>query len=287
MPIQRLFPDLGAGVGLRPTHFPTFAHQKPSSVSWVEVISENYMPWDGKTFGRHAHQLRKIRQDLPVALHGVSLSVGSVDSIDFEYLKTLKCLIDFLSPCWVSDHLCWTRLNGEHFHDLLPIPFTEEALQIISSNIMQVQDFLGRRILIENVSSYLEFSHSEMSEWEFINQLLEKADCGLLLDLNNVYVNSVNHQFEPIEFLGSLPTERIGEIHLAGHSVKDLFLIDTHDTSVSDEVWKLYQWTIQKIGPVSSMVERDGNIPPWNVLETEIKKIRELRDEEEVKSVPR
>lgn len=274
-----LFKDLGVGVGLRPAHRSQFLEQKPASVSWVEVISENYMPWSGQDFGKSFQALQRIRENLPVALHGVSLNIGSADKLDLDYLKRLRKLIDAIDPFLVSDHLAWTGVGGENLHDLLPVPYTEEALELISGKILQVQEFLGRRILIENPSSYLEFRGSEMSEPEFVGRLIEESDCGLLLDVNNVYVSSVNHGFDPIAYLEQIPPERIGQIHLAGHSRVNGYLIDTHDAPVCDEVWSLFRWCVEKFGGRSTMIERDGNIPEWPELESEILQIGEIRDE--------
>ncbi len=268
------FKNLGVGVGLRPAHHSKFLNERPASVSWIEVISENFMPWRGKSLGKAFQVLKKIRSDYPVALHGVSLNLGSTDSLDLSYLERLQILIEEIEPIVVSDHLSWTGVNGENMHDLLPLPYTQEALNLLVEKIDQVQNFLERRILIENPSTYLEFRLSEMSESEFIKELLLKSDCGLLLDINNVYVCSINHGFDPIAYLRHLPSDRIGQIHLAGHSKVGDFLIDTHDTPVCDEVWNLFKWSSSHFGPRSSMIERDGNIPEWDQLEIELLKMR-------------
>ena len=271
------FPDYGMGVGLRPAHFGRFVEGPPAAVSWVEVISENFMDWESRRARRPLQQLERICSSLPVALHGVSLSIGSTDPLDLNYLKRLKDLVDRMEPCWVSDHLCWTGVGDENLHDLYPVPFTRESLNWISERIRFVQDFIGRRILIENVSSYIEFEDSEMSEAEFLRELTSEADCGLLLDINNVYVSSVNHGFDARRFIEALPHERVGQLHLAGHSKKGGFLIDTHDAPVVDEVWDLYRYTAERVGPVSTMIERDANIPEWEELELEIVKARAIR----------
>ncbi|MGZ3772933.1 MAG: MNIO family bufferin maturase [Pseudobdellovibrionaceae bacterium] len=283
--MDSFFKDLGTGVGLRPAHYSDFLNKTPSSVSWVEVISENFMAWQGSdgTLGRAFQTLQKIRKNLPVALHGVSLNLGSADKLDMDYLKRLKDLADKIDPVIISDHLAWTGVNGKNIHDLLPIPYTEEALKLIVEKIEIVQNLMGRRILIENPSSYLEFNQTEIPEWEFISTLIKKADCGLLLDINNVYVSSVNHGFDPRTYLKNIPQEQIGQIHLAGHSVMDGYLIDTHDTPICAEVWDLYRWSVSQFPSISTMVERDGNIPEWNELEEEILKIKGIRDEEEKK----
>jgi len=281
--VKSLFNDLGVGVGLRPPHYAEIKEQKPKSISWVEVISENFMAWKDSPMAGAQENLLQIRKDFPVFLHGVSLSVGSVDVLDKNYLERLKQLVDMVQPAMVSDHLCWTGVGGENLHDLLPIPYTTEALNLISQKIDQVQNFLGRRILIENASTYLEYQASEMSEWEFLSQLLAKADCGLLLDINNVYVSSVNHGFDPKTYLSHLPIDRIGQIHLAGHSTMDGYLVDTHDHPVCESVWELYRWWNNEFGPVSTMIERDGNIPVWAELESEVQRITEVRSEKKLR----
>ena len=268
--------DLGVGVGLRPAHHSLFIEEQPSTVSWVEVVSENFMPWKGQDFGRPIQFLETVRKNLPIALHGVSLNIGSSDPLDFDYLKRLKSLIERIEPHIISDHLSWTGIKGENSHDLLPIPYTQEALELISTKLDQIQNFLGREILMENPSSYLEFKNSTMSEVEFLNELVKKTDCSLLLDVNNVYVSSVNHNFDPLEYLKQIPKNKVSQIHLAGHSQMNGYLIDTHDTSICSEVWVLYEWTLQNWGPRSTMIERDGNIPDWHELEFEILKLGEI-----------
>lgn len=274
-----LVQDLGVGVGLRPAHHFHFLKNKPKSVRWIEVISENYMPWKGKDFGSSIETLSKVREDYPVALHGVSMNLGSADSLDREYMARLKKLVDRINPFTISDHLSWTGINGQNLHDLLPVPYTEETLNLLAQKIEQAQEILGRRILIENPSSYLEFRTSEMSEPEFISALLEKSDCGLLLDINNVYVSSVNHGFDPVLYLKQIPEEKIGQIHLAGHSKMNGYLIDTHDEPICEEVWSLYRWAVSHFGTHSVMVERDGNIPDWAELEKELFKIGEINEQ--------
>lgn len=223
--------------------------------------------------------LERVRSLLPVHLHGVSMSIGSADDLNFEYLKRLKELIDRIQPEVVSDHLCWTGVDGENLHDLLPLPYTEETIRWVADKIMRVQDFLGRRLVIENLSSYVEFKTSQMREWEFLSEIVNRADCGLLLDINNVYVSSRNHDFNPLDYLNGIPHERVAQIHLAGHSVQDDgFLIDTHSTAVCDDVWTLYEWYTQKSGCRSTMIERDENIPQWAELEKEILKIRHIQE---------
>lgn len=274
-----LVQDLGVGVGLRPAHHFHFLKNKPKSVRWIEVISENYMPWKGKDFGTSIETLSKVREDYPVALHGVSMNLGSADSLDLEYMARLKKLVDRINPFAISDHLSWTGINGQNLHDLLPIPYTEETLNLLAQKIEHAQEILGRRLLIENPSSYLEFRSSEMSEPEFISALLVKSDCGLLLDINNVYVSSVNHGFDPILYLEQIPKDKIGQIHLAGHSKMNGYLIDTHDAPIFEDVWNLYRWAVSHFGTRSVMVERDGNIPDWAELEKELLIIGEINEQ--------
>lgn len=274
-----LYKDQGVGVGLRPAHHFHFLNEKPSSVQWVEVISENYMPWTGRGFGQSLQTLNQVRQDYPVSLHGVSMNLGSVDPLNLDYITRLKQLVDAVEPFVISDHLSWTGVQGQNQHDLLPVPYTEEALKIFVEKIDQVQNLLGHRLLIENPSSYLEFQSSEMTEPEFILQILKRTDCGLLLDINNVYVSSVNHQFDPVHYLKQIPENSIGQIHLAGHSNMDGYLIDTHDAPICEQVWNLYQWATQHFGPRSTMIERDGHIPEWQELEKELFRIKDIHEQ--------
>ncbi|MBM4253996.1 MAG: DUF692 domain-containing protein [Deltaproteobacteria bacterium] len=266
----------GIGVGLRPPHHDTFLRAPPSSVSWVEVISENFMPWADGDFRRGIATLLQIRDQCPVALHGVSANLGSADALDVTYLQSLKKLVDIIQPCSVSDHLAWTGVNGTNTHDLLPLPYTEECLENIVRKIDQMQNFLGCQIALENPSSYVEFKHAAMSEPEFLIEVVRRSDCNILLDINNVYVSSVNHQFDPKAYLRMLPKDRIDQIHLAGHSVKDAYLIDTHDAAICAEVWDLFRWYVAQFGAGSVMIERDGNIPTWSEMERELATIRDI-----------
>lgn len=270
--------DFGVGVGLRPAHHFEFLNEKPKSVQWIEVVSENYMPWKNQNYIQSHDTLTCVRQDYPIALHGVSMNLGSSDSLNLDYIKRLKILIDTIEPFIVSDHLSWTGVNGQNVHDLLPVPYTSEALNVFVDKISKAQDLLGRQILIENPSSYLEYSLSEMNEVEFILSVIKQSGCGLLLDINNVYVSSVNHGFDPLEYLKKIPKNIIGQIHLAGHSILDGYLIDTHDSPVCEEVWNLYEWHVSNNGPCSVMIERDGNIPEWQELEKEIKRLGEINE---------
>jgi uncharacterized protein (UPF0276 family) len=265
--------DLGHGVGLRREHFDRVL-AGPTSVDWFEVISENFMV-EG---GRPLHVLEAIRRDYPIVLHGVSLSIGSSDPLNADYLKDLAGLAERVEPAWVSDHLCWTGVGGHNAHDLLPLPYTEEALEHTAARVREVQDRLGRQIALENVSTYLTFAGSTMSEWEFLAQLSEQADCGILLDINNIYVSAVNHGFDAAEYIDAIAPERVWQIHLAGHSDQGTHLLDTHSRPVCDEVWALYRRAVERFGAVTSLVEWDEDIPSWETLEAESDKARIERD---------
>lgn len=264
-------PFLGFGLGLRPAHYPFILEHRPQ-VDWFEAISENYMV----PGGRASRTLEKIRERYPVVLHGVSLSLGSSDPLNKEYLKQLKDLARRIEPAWMSDHLCWTGVGGKNLHDLLPLPYTEETLKHVSKRIRQVQDFLERPILVENVSSYMEFRDSSMTEWDFLRTVSEESGCHLLLDINNIYVSSVNHEFDPMTYLKAMPPDRISQFHLAGHSDKDGYLLDTHDHPVKPAVWKLYQEALKLFGSVSTMIEWDENIPKFPKLFKTLQKARKL-----------
>ncbi|MDD9900130.1 MAG: DUF692 family protein [Alphaproteobacteria bacterium] len=268
------FPYLGYGVGLRPPHYSYIFENKPP-IDWFEIISENYMDTDG----RPKRMLEKVLADYPVIMHGVSLSIGTVDPLKSEYLRKLKDLMAWVQPAWVSDHLCWTGVAHKNTHDLLPVPYTEEALTHIIDRIKQVQDILGRQLVLENPSTYLEFSSSSMPEWEFIARMAEGADCGLLLDANNVYVSCYNHKWDPKTYIDALPLDRVAQIHLAGHTNKGTHIVDTHDDHVIDEVWNVYSYIMQRAGrDISTMVEWDGNIPDFPVVLAEVEKARVWRE---------
>lgn len=261
----------GFGLGLRPPHYEEFLEGRVP-VDFVEVISENFM-LDG---GRPLHVLERIRALHPVALHGVSMSIGSADGLDRAYLQRLRKLVDRIEPAVVSDHLCWTRIEGFNSHDLLPLPYTVEALDLVCTNISQAQDALGRAMLIENPSSYLTFGQSEMTEWEFLAEMTARTGCFLLLDVNNIYVSATNHAFDPIAYLDGVPADRVRQIHLAGHSQGRGLLIDTHDQAICPSVWSLYQHACRLVGPVATMIERDDHIPPLDNLLAELAIARDL-----------
>jgi uncharacterized protein len=264
------YPDLGLGVGLRSVHFNYILQERPA-VDWFEVISENFLD----SAGRPRYVLEQIAERYPVVMHGVSLSIGSTDPLNFDYLEKLKRLAREVNARWVSDHLCWTGVLGVNAHDLLPLPLNEESLAHVVRRVRSVQDFLERPLVLENPSSYVTFANSSMSEWEFLARMAEETDCGLLLDVNNVYVSSVNHDFDPIEYVENLPHDRIVQMHLAGHTNCQTHLIDTHDNHVTDPVWELYRLAHQRTGGVSSLLEWDAKIPPFPIVHAEILKARQ------------
>ena len=250
-------PFAGFGLGLRKPHYAEFLDHRVA-VDFVEVISENFMI-DG---GRPRQILRDVRARYPVALHGVSMSIGSADGLDGAYLARLRALVDEIDPLFVSDHLSWTRIEGFSSHDLLPLPYTREALDLVCANIDRAQEALGRAMLIENPSTYIDFAPADMTEWQFLDAMCARTGCGLLLDVNNVFVSASNHGFDPIAYLDGVPHDRVRQIHLAGHSISADLLIDTHDRPVPGSVWDLYAHVLTLLGPVATMIERDDDIPP-------------------------
>ncbi len=267
-------PYLGHGVGLRTQHYQDVLTGNPA-VDWFEVISENFMVPGGNP----RRVLRAVRERYPVVMHGVSLSIGSTDPLDEGYLDQLAALAAEVEPAWISDHLCWGSIDGLVAHDLLPLPQTEEALHHVVSRVRKVQDRLGRRILLENVSSYLTFRHSTMPEWEFLAEVARRADCGILLDVNNVFVSAHNHRFDPYQYLAGIPGDRVGQIHLAGHSRQGELLIDTHDHPVPDEVWNLYRAAVASFGACSTLIEWDDHVPPLERLLAESTRAAEIAAE--------
>jgi uncharacterized protein len=266
--------NLGLGVGLRSVHFDHILKHQPA-VDWFEIISENYID----SQGRPRYVLQQIAERYPVVMHGVSLSIGSTDPLDFEYLGKLKRLAREIDAKWISDHLCWTGVLGRNTHDLLPVPFTEQTLRHVVERVRTLQDFLERPFVMENPSSYVTFQDSTLDEWEFVTRMAEEADCGLLLDVNNVYVSSFNHDLDPETFLRALPPERIVQFHLAGHSDYGTHLIDTHDDHVIDPVWQLYRLVHQRTGGASTLLEWDARIPPFPVLHAEVLKAKRFLGE--------
>jgi hypothetical protein len=265
-------PFLGFGLGLRSEHYQEVLDQKPKAIDWFEIISENYMI-DG---GKPLYFLDRIRQDYPMVMHGVSLSIGSTDPLNYDYLRQLKELIQRVDPLWFSDHLCWTGVDHKNMHDLLPLPYTQAAVDHVADRISEVQDYMGRQMLIENLSSYITYTSDAMSEWEFLTAVSEKADCNLLLDVNNIYVSSFNHHFDPMDYLRGVPADRVWQHHLAGHQNNGNLIIDTHDEPVIDPVWELYAKTAELLGPVSTMIERDGNIPVLAEVIDELERARSI-----------
>lgn len=270
MKSRTLFPRIGHGIGLRPRHWNRILEEK-TPVDWFEIISENFMDHENSM-----RTLEKIRKDYPVACHGVCLSIGSADPLDSLYMDKLKAMVDRISPIWISDHLCWTSVNGFQSHDLLPLPQTEAAVQHVVQKIDQVQNQLHRPILLENVSSYVSFKDSTMHEWEFITEVAKRSGCGILLDINNIYVNAFNHKFEAQTYLNHIPKEYVGQFHLAGHTDRKTFLFDTHSARMIEPVWDLYRKAVEKFGNVPTLVEWDDDIPELDVLLDERKRAMEI-----------
>lgn len=263
--------DLGFGLGLRCDHYEDIIRQK-LPVDWFEILTENYLEPGGKP----QYYLEKIRANYPLAMHGVSLSIGSIDPLDMSYLQQVKTLAKRITPAWISDHLCWTGVAGKNMHDLLPLPYTDETIQHVVERIQQVQDFLGQQILIENVSSYITYQQSKMPEWEFLKTISEQANCLILLDINNIYVSATNHAFNPMEYINAIPVERVFQFHLAGHSDMGDYLIDTHDEAIGSPVWDLYKVAVQRFGKVATMIERDANMPLLETLLEELNQARKI-----------
>ncbi|SRR5581483_2464677 len=260
---------LGAGVGLRREHYGYVLENRPA-VGWFEVISENFMV-EG---GRPLRVLEQVRADYPVVLHGVAMSLGASEPLDLDYLRGLARLAQRCEPAWLSDHLCWTGAGGRNLHDLLPLPFTAATVKHVAARIAQAQEVLGRRLVIENISSYLQYRESEMTEWEFVREVAAAADCGILLDINNIYVNACNHGFAAREYIAQMPRERVVQFHLAGHRDCGSYLLDTHDQPICPEVWRLFEYAVARIGPVATLIERDDNLPEFPELLREVEAAR-------------
>jgi len=264
----------GFGLGLRTVYYPEIL-EAPQPVDWFEIISENYMV-DG---GRPLAMLEKIRARYPVVMHGVSMSIASSAPLDLDYLAELKRLIARVEPKWVSDHLCWTGVHGFNLHDLLPVPYTQEALDHVVPRVHKVQELLGRPLAIENVSSYVRYAHAEMAEWEFLTELTRRTGCLLLFDVNNVFVSAFNHGYDPLDFIHGVPREPVVQFHLAGHSDMGTYVLDTHDHPIRAEVWDLYRAAVERFGPVSAMIERDANIPPLEEVVAELNQARAIAED--------
>jgi uncharacterized protein (UPF0276 family) len=261
----------GFGLGLRTVHYHDFLNAK-QPVDWLEILSENYMVPGGKPLA----MLDAIRADYPMVMHGVSMSIGTPQGPSSEYLRELKKLMQRVQPLWISDHLCWTGVHGKNMHDLYPLPYTEETVAVVVKNIRRVQDYLERPLVLENVSSYLSFKSDSMNEWEFVAAVAEESDSLILLDVNNIYVSSINHGFNATDYLQGIPLNRVQQIHLAGHHDHGTHIIDTHDHPVADPVWDLYAQALRRFGPIASMIERDDNIPALAELITELNLARTI-----------
>lgn len=267
-------PDLGVGVGLRVPHYGRILKERPS-VDFFEVISENFMVAGGKP----RYHLDRVLETYRVIQHGVSLGIGGPDQPDKAYLQKLRELVRHVKPAWLSDHFCWCGSGGAHLHDLLPLPFNEETVRTVAERARMIQDYLEVRFALENTSSYLTYTSSTMTEWQFVSEVAERADIGLMFDVNNVYVSAYNHGFDPYEFVQSVPHDRIVQIHLAGHTNLGKYIIDTHRGHVIDPVWDLYRTTIELAGSVSTLIEWDDEIPELEVLLAEAERARRIRDD--------
>lgn len=263
----------GIGLGLRTSHYTHIESQLPP-IPWFEVLSDNYLSLSGPSF----YHLEKIRAHYPITLHGVGMSLGSTDPLNFDYLKKLKTLIQHTKPLLVSDHLSWTSLNGQYFHELLPLPYTEEAILHTANRIQQVQDFLGQQIMIENVSNYLQYKHSILPEWEFLQAVADTANCLILLDINNIYVSAYNNHFSPEKYIENLSAQRVTQFHLAGFTNHGDYLLDTHGETIHDPVLNLYQLALKKFGPLAAIVEWDNNVPDFLTLQNEAQRAQKVMD---------
>ena len=272
-------PRLGCGIGLRREHYGTILEQWPE-IDWFEAISENFMV----PGGRPLYVLDRVRERYPVVLHGVSLSIGSSDPIDFDYLRELRRLADRARPAWISDHFCWTGVGGKNAHDLLPLPYTEETIDHVVTRVRSVQEFIERPLVLENVSSYLTYRDSQIREWECLAEIARRADCFLLLDVNNVYVSAFNHRFDSLEYLHGIPVDRVVQFHLAGHTDNGTHLLDTHDHSIGDPVWQLYREAVRRFGPLSTLIERDDRIPELAEVAAEADAARRIQREIDAES---
>ena len=267
------FPDLGIGIGLRTVHFSHILGQQPE-IDWFEALSENFLD----TGGRPAFVLDQVAERYPVVLHGVSMSIGGTDPLDFDYLRKLKALGRRVNARWISDHLCWTGVMGRNTHDLLPVPYNAKTLHHVAERVRVVSDFLERPFVLENPSTYVAFNETTMTEWDFMTAVAEEADCGLLLDVNNIYVSAFNHRFDPETYVDAIPVDRVVQIHLAGHTRYDTYIIDTHTGHVIDAVWKLYARACRRFGEVATMVEWDADIPDFETVHAEALRAQQFRE---------
>jgi len=274
MSTSKKLPAPGFGLGLRTDHYAEIlaAPAGHFAIDWFEILSENYMVPGGKPLA----MLDQIRRDYPLVMHGVSMSIGTPDGPSDEYLADLKRLMQRVEPLWMSDHICWTGVHGRNLHDLFPLPYTEETVKLVARNVRRVQEYLGRPLLLENVSSYVAFAGDTLKEWEFVSAIAEESDSLILLDVNNIYVSSVNHGFDPMQYLHAIPVERVQQIHLAGHTDHGDYIVDTHDHPVVDPVWDLYAAAVRRFGSVATMIERDDNIPPLAELVAELQVARNI-----------
>ncbi len=278
MSTSKLVPSPGFGLGLRTDHYAEIlaAPAGHFAIDWFEILSENYMVPGGKPLA----MLDQIRRDYPMVMHGVSMSIGTPNGPSDEYLADLKRLMRRVEPLWVSDHICWTGVHGRNLHDLFPLPYTEETVKLVAQNVRRVQEYIGRPLLLENVSSYVAFAGDTLKEWEFVSAIAEESDSLILLDVNNIYVSSVNHGFDPLHYLHGIPVERVQQIHLAGHSDHGDYIVDTHDHPIVDPVWDLYAAAVRRFGNVAAMIERDDNIPPLAELEAELQVARNVASQQ-------
>jgi hypothetical protein len=265
-------PIKGCGVGLRFQHIDRVVTEKPH-IPWLEILTDNYL-LPGSV---QQDYLLEVAEHYPLTFHGVGMSLGSTDPLDNEYFSRVKALVERVNPAWVSDHLCWTSVHGFVTHDLIPLPYTEATIRHAAQRIRQAQDRLGRRLVIENVSSYLQYQQSEMSEWTFFSAVAEEADCGMLLDVNNIYVSACNHDFDPVDYLNAIPVERVQEIHLAGYEDRGTHLLDTHGYPVSEPVWTLYAQAVKRFGVIPTLIEWDNNVPELAILLAEAAKAAEVQ----------
>lgn len=270
---EKLHHDLGIGLGLRPEHYSDVLAAAPGVIDWVEILTDNFLVPGGPAL----YYLDAICAQYPASMHGVAMSLGGSDPLNWEYLRQVKALAQRIKPQWISDHLCWTGVSNIHLHDLMPLPYIDEAISHVASRIKQVQDFLEQRIVLENVSSYITYKQSSMSEWDFLNAVASEADCLILLDVNNIYVSSYNHDFDPTQYINAIAVERVQQFHIAGHSNCGEYIVDTHDARIIEDVWQLYALACERFQQASTLIERDDNIPPFGDMLAEIERARLIK----------